>query len=366
MTSHRWIPALLALALGASGNAQPAGAAEFRCWNGDRVRKVELSGADTTRGTACEVRYWRNAGAPETGQSLWRADRDADFCAARARELIARLEAGGWTCGSSVPAAAPARQAPGADFGLTAGAPPAAPVITPASKPEPPNSTPVEQPLVPARAGAAPAAVAAPPPSPAPSSAAASASPAPSPASAAALAAPSAGPVAPPFPAAAPARSDAPAVAAPAQRHAALLERVVEQTLRSVQDLYGGEFQAGPAAFGDLDGDALEDAAVLVTYQAGREEYVQYLVAYLFDGETFRSIATKNVGGRFLDAVRAELEGIADGSILVELEALEGNATCCAHRRTAYALQNGQLVEVEGPGAASLERTSQTARPSSG
>jgi hypothetical protein len=134
--------------------------------------------------------------------------------------------------------------------------------------------------------------------------------------------------------------------------------------LHSVQELYGGQFQAELAAFGDLDGDGLEDAAVMVTYQADRKEYVQYLVAYLFNGKTFQSVATRNVGGRFLDAVRADLQGIENGKILVDLEALDGGASCCASRRTAFALENGQLVEVDHPGAASLEPASQAARPS--
>jgi hypothetical protein len=131
--------------------------------------------------------------------------------------------------------------------------------------------------------------------------------------------------------------SDEPAAASPASAHAVLLDQVVEQTLRSVQELYGGHVQAELAAFGDLDADGLEDAAVLITYRAERDEYVQYLVAYLFNGQTFQSVATKNVGGRFLDALRADLQGIADGKILVELEALDGGA-CCARRRTAFAL----------------------------
>jgi hypothetical protein len=148
--------------------------------------------------------------------------------------------------------------------------------------------------------------------------------------------------------------------------HAALLDQVVEQTLRSVQELYGGQFQADLAAFGDLDSDGLEDAAVLVTYQADRKEHVQYLVAYLFDGETFRSVATKNVGGRFLDTVRADLRGIVDGQILVDLETLDGNANCCARQRTAFALENGQLVQVVDPDAAGLEPTGQPERPAPG
>jgi hypothetical protein len=333
------IQALLALALGAAGNWHPAGAAEFRCWNGDLVRRIELSGPDPTQGAACEVRYWRNAKTSGPGQSLWRANQDTDFCAARARELIARLEAGGWTCSSSgQPASAPPLQ-------TAAAAPERAPAVE--SRPAAPAPAPTTRSLEPESPDPT---LRAEPPSPAPARIEPSAPPAEPSSRAPARAEPS--------------TPNEPAAASPASPNAALLDQVVEQTLHSVQELYGGQFQAELAAFGDLDGDGLEDAAVMVTYQADRKEYVQYLVAYLFNGKTFQSVATRNVGGRFLDAVRADLQGIADGKILVELEALDGGASCCASRRTAFALENGQLVEVDDPGAASLEPASQAARPS--
>jgi hypothetical protein len=322
-----------------TGNWHAAGAAEFRCWNGELARRIELSGPETTQGAACEVRYWRNADVPGTARALWRANRDAEFCAARARELVARLEAGGWTCSADAQAES------------AAPAPPAAADPTPRAEPEPAAAAAasVGEGHTPEPAGASSAAE---PPSPA-----------------AAPAAPSR--VATELPSAAGARteplpSDELAAAPPANPRAAILDGVVEQTLRSVQELYGGHFEAELAAFGDLDADGLDDAAVLITYQADRDEYVQYLVAYLFKGKTFQSVATRNVGGRFLDAVRADLQGIADGRILVELEALDGGAACCARRRAAFALEKGQLVEVADPGAASLEPASQAERGSSG
>ena len=346
--------ALLALALGAAGNWHPAGAAEFRCWNGDLLRRIELSGPETTQGAPCEVRYWRNAKAPGAGQSLWRANQDTDFCAARARELIARLEAGGWTCSSSEqPASAPPMQAADADpeRAPAVESRPAAPAPTMRSlEPAPPDPARPAQPPSPAVARTAPPALPAEPPSPAPARAETSTPPGEPSSRAAARGEPS--------------TPNEPAAASSAHPNAALLDQVVEQTLHSVQELYGGEFQAELAAFGDLDGDGLEDAAVMITYQADRTEYVQYLVAYLFNGKTFQSVATRNVGGRFLDAVRADLQGIADGRILVELEALDGDASCCASRRTAFALEKGQLIEVDAPGAASLEPASQAERPS--
>jgi hypothetical protein len=354
MANRLRTPALLALALGAAGNWHPAAAAEFQCRNGDLVRRIELSGPDTTSGAAaCEVRYWRNAKAPETGRTLWRANQDTQFCAAKARQLVARLEAGGWTCSSSEQAASAApMQAAGADPepAPRAAPRPAAPAqITRASEPEPPDTTPSVNPPSSAAAQTEPPAFAREPPS-----------------SAAAQTEPSASPTESRSPAAAqtePSAPDDPLAASPASPKAALLDQIVEQTLDSVQELYGGQFQADFAAFGDLDGDGLEDAAVLITYEADRKEYVQYLVAYLFDGGTFQSVATRNVGGRFLDAVRADLQGIADGKILVELEALDGGATCCATHRTAFALEKGRLVEVDHPGAASLDWTSPAEKP---
>ena len=152
---------------------------------------------------------------------------------------------------------------------------------------------------------------------------------------------------------------DAPVVPPSAHPAAPLLDQVLRQTLDSVEQLYGGEFQAEHAAFGDLDGDGVQDAAVLITYAAERNEYVQYLVAYLFDGETFQSVATRNVGGRFLDALRAALRGIDDGRILVELEALDRDAACCATRRTAFVLDGGQLVELPAARGRDAGQTSQ-------
>jgi hypothetical protein len=297
------------------------------------VRLIELSGPDTTQGAACEVRYWRNAEAPGSGRSLWRANRDTDFCAARVRELIARLEAGGWTCNSS---AQPASAAPVPATG-------SAPKLAPQTEPRP--------------AAAAPAQIG-PAPGPEPAEATLAAK---SPSPTASLTAPALFPAKPRSHIVARTErsgSDEPVATPPANANAALLDQIVEQTLHSARELYGGHFQAELAAFGDLDDDGLQDAVVLITYQADRNEYVQYLVAYLFNGETFQSVATRNVGGRFLDALRADLQGIADGKILVELESLGGGTTCCARRRSAFALQDGQLVEVEDPGAAGLERTS--------
>ena len=263
---------LVVLVVVAAGSWYPARSAEFRCGNGALERRIELSGPDDTQGTACEVRYWRDASAPGSGRVLWRAQQDPDFCAAKARELVTRLEAGGWTCG-------PGEQ-------------PASPEPTDARADDPP-------PVAAAPAQAAPAAVVRDEP-------------------------------------AAPSRRRRPPCARTRQH------RFPTHRRAAVRDTRGAASGSGPQT------DPRQRGAVVWRrvpggtrgirrprrrrragcrradhLQAQRNEYVQYLVAYLFDGETFQSVATRNVGGRFLDALRAALRGIDDGRILVELEALD-------------------------------------------
>ena len=304
MTTHGNQRLLLQLLIfGVAGTWHEAAASEFLCRSGELTRRVEVSPGDGEN-VACEVRYWRNAASPGEARVLWRATQDEDFCHTKARELLDTLEAGGWTCAAS-DQPAPSETGPEGAAPAPSAAPPPAPEREP---------TPVRE----ARLPAAPA--------------------------------PGAGSQAePPAPArqqaAAPAARHTPA----ADRNVALLDQVVERTLSSVQQLYGGDFRADDTAFGDLDGDGRDDAAILVTYEADRDDYVQYLVAYLFDGETYRSSATKNVSGRFLDVQRAEVRGIVDQSIVVVLEAPDADAACCETRETAFALKEGQLVEVEKP-----------------
>jgi hypothetical protein len=340
MTSDHRRRAALVLVLGVAGTWQTTSAAEFECRHGDLMRRVELNTGDAVQDAACEVRYWRDASAPGDGEVLWRANQDLDFCDAKARDLLRRLEAGGWTCAASEPpeesealpeAAQPAtRSEPAAALAPTGDAP--RPAAEP-GEPEPgitarvESSAPNEQPASSVAVRVEPAA---PTEQPAPGATA------------------GLGPAAP---------AEEPAAPLGENPHATILDQIVQQTLRSVQQMYGGDFQAEDAAFGDLDGDGRDDAAVLVTYQTERKDYVQYLVAYLFDGETFQSTATKNVGGRFLDAVRADVHGIVNRAIVVDLEAPDEAAVCCETRRAEFVLKEGQLVEVEDRAETSRGRT---------
>jgi hypothetical protein len=391
MSNHRKHVLVLS-ALSMAGTWQPASAAEFQCRHGEQMRRVAVHTGDAVEGAACEVRYWRNASAAGDGAVLWQASQDVDFCDDKARDLLARLEAGGWSCAASDPSGE-SGPAPEVTASAARSASPPAVVAPGDAAPEAPEP---DEPEPAASAGVEPPATALEQTARASRAEADPSVPLEQPLSASVPEVePSAAPYEPSAPAEAmvePAasierqRSDsgsAPGASAPAERlpspmvargqatapvegpaaapannpNAVILDRVVEQTLHSVQQMYGGDFRAEDAAFGDLDGDGRDDAAVLVTYQAERDDYVQYLVAYLFDGETFQSIATKNVGGRFLEALRADVRGIVDRAIVVDLQALDDSEVCCESRRAAFVLQEGQLVEVADPGGAPRDRS---------
>jgi hypothetical protein len=343
----------LVLALGIANVWQPAAGAEFQCRHDDLLRRVEVATGEAARDAACEVRYWRDASSPPGGEVLWRANRDIDFCHAKARDLLARLETGGWTC---APNGSPGKPAP------SQAAARSAPLEPPAAQSAPPTAATAEA-LAAVSQRSAREAETEPsgrfeqPPGVIAGRQGRSAAMEEQSATMAATVEPAA-PAHQPMPrTVAGVAPSAPAEAAaepPADPPSAmLLDRVVGQTLESVQQMYGGDFRAEDTAFGDLDGDGRDDAAVLITYQSENEDYVQYLVAYLFDGETFQSTATKNVGGRFLNALRADVREIVDRAIVVDLQALDAVEVCCETRRAAFVLREGELVEVEDPAGAS-------------
>jgi hypothetical protein len=315
---------LFQLVVGLAAVVQSASASEFECRNGAQLRRVEVRAGGAVENLACEVRYWRDATRQGAGKVLWRASQDTDFCEAKAAGLIDRLEAGGWRC------AAVDQPAPSAPWREAETATPAPNAPPPAPEPQMPQGPPPIEP------GAGRTAE-----EPAPASTEQAALPTPEPST---PRVPS-----PIEPAAGPterAALPAPSTSGSAEAaHPAILEQVVAETLRNVQQMYGGEFRAEGTVFGDLDGDGRDDAAVLVTYEAERDDYVQYVVAYLFDGETYQSTDTENVGGRFLDTLRAELREITDQTIVVELQSLDADHECCETRRAAFVLRNGELVE---------------------
>jgi hypothetical protein len=89
----KFIP-LLILAAAPSLAADPE---NMLCTLDDKSRSVQIV-RDAGVSVPCEVHYDRDTYAPGDPEVLWRANHEAGFCEARAAELIAKLEALGWSC----------------------------------------------------------------------------------------------------------------------------------------------------------------------------------------------------------------------------------------------------------------------------
>lgn len=85
------LPTLLALLPGFAVAADPT-----RCEFGADVRTVQVVYANPGQPVPCEVLYGKHSAG--TLETLWRADHEAGYCEARAREFVSRLEGFGFRC----------------------------------------------------------------------------------------------------------------------------------------------------------------------------------------------------------------------------------------------------------------------------
>ena len=306
--------ACAALTLVPAGLAGSAAAREDKCVRGDgQIRRIELAAEDPARGVPCEVVYWKDTEEPGVRRVLWNARTDADFCRNKADELVAKLEAVGWTC-TEVDEA-----------------------VEQAASSTPPATT---QPVTPAPLATSEAAL---PPEQTPRDQAA---------------------VAPEFKEAlAPEQSAVPPVAATTTAPPAVasttspeaqdaLAVIIEQNLARLNEGVEGDFDALIADYGDLNTDGYQDGLVLFTYESQRLGQARFIAVYLFDGETYTLAATKPLTGGADRLKGAEVESVDGGVISVRLNILEpGDAACCPSgvHRQALILRNGELIEVNAP-----------------
>lgn len=99
---------LSAIALPATAIA----ADNYRCTNGDLVRRVEIY-YEPGREVPCEVHYYKDTELPGERQVPWRAQNEAGYCESRAAAFIEQLKSQGWDCQvSAADAVAPAAAEP--------------------------------------------------------------------------------------------------------------------------------------------------------------------------------------------------------------------------------------------------------------
>jgi hypothetical protein len=302
-------------------------ASDYRCVRGDQTaRWIQVAVEDSVQNVTCEVVYWKDAEQPGARRVLWNAQIDAAYCTRKADELVATLEAGGWSC-------APVE---GATTHAARETMPAV-VESPAAE--------IADPAAAARLGSAP-------------NEAKEAEPAnrEPPAIRAALA---------------PQRSkpqlDAGAAGVTEGKPAeAILGTIVEQHLVRLNEGVEGRFFADIGGYGDLDGDGFEDGLVFFTYESERLRPATFVAAYLYDGKRYALAAKTLVAGGDVNVRSADIDSIDDGVISLRLSVLEpGDASCCPsdERQQRLVLRDGQLVEVTSSASPMPGQTEQALAP---
>jgi hypothetical protein len=131
----------------------------------------------------------------------------------------------------------------------------------------------------------------------------------------------------------------------------ALLQEALARDIRRLDELTRGaaswQFEPDAATLGDLDGDGVADGAVLLSHRDQDGGVTHHLLAYLFDGTTFRPVARINLEAYYQNFKDVMVEDIGDGGIEVLLHmSRAGDPACCpsGRRRATFELRDGKLV----------------------
>lgn len=307
---------------------------EHVCTLGDTLRRVEVQFVDGKAAPPCEVAYIKETERPGRRAVLWTAEQDAAFCRGRAEDLISRLERHGWECRPPVEI----ERTEVADADPTRGPEPVA-------EESPPENLP---PAPPAPSTREEQSIAAATPAPKPSETA--------PSDDAAMSDLAAAPAAEPGEDGNAGRAEAAvngviarAVDEPDADLTRSLEDVLARDLARLKSSPDDAVEASIEGFGDLNGDARDDAAVLITFDA-EGQHSQYLVAYVAEQQGFRAAASRFIGGRHRKVFGADGGTIEDGRIMLELQVLSADdAYCCpsGSGTALFALKNGELVDIQ-------------------
>jgi hypothetical protein len=148
-----------------------------------------------------------------------------------------------------------------------------------------------------------------------------------------------------------PAASRSSEAAAPTARpDQAALRAALARDIRRLEELTAGspgEFATDTATLGDLNGDALEDAAVLLTHRTEGAEPTYYLLAYVFNGATFQPVARINLEAYYRNFTEVGIEDVAGGAVDILLQVPRADdPQCCpsGRRQATFGLRDGQLV----------------------
>ena len=261
----------------------PGLAVEVHCERGQSVRDVAVRFAQDADGLPCQV-ISQSAIGSDRRELVWRSNLQLDFCTQKARELAHQLIDGGWRCESDT-----AAYASRSDPALAAEAEP--------NEPEADAALPLGV-------------------EPGPDGQATS--------------------------------SKRPTQEIEPHPDQALLQAALARDLERLDALGGsfpGSFESLMGRLGDLDDDGIEDAVALLTYrpEAGRQSL--HLLAYRFDGASFRPVA------RFplTEAADAQIGDVVEGVIDVLVDVAQSDdPACCQNgrRHVRLVLRDHELVRL--------------------
>jgi hypothetical protein len=317
-----------------AGHAQSE---EFQCRRGDLVRRIELRFADDADRLPCQVVYWKDQENPGEPRVPWRANSDLEFCIAKAREMVDGLQSSGWACDGAVPAqdaAAPPSQDAAELDAIEPSAGSSRESAAQATALPPANDA---SEIAPAEGSSRQAAAEA--TTPAPDHDAAGIAPSEGGSSRQAAAE-----------ATTPAPADDGNGAAASDR--ATLQAALDRDVRRLEELGGassGRFKPEMTTLGDLDGDGVAEGAVLLSHRDDNGGASHHLLAYRFDGRTFRPVARLNLESYYQNVTSVALGEIADGGIELLLHTRRaGDPACCpsGRRNATFELRDGEFVLV--------------------
>jgi hypothetical protein len=126
----------------------------------------------------------------------------------------------------------------------------------------------------------------------------------------------------------------------------ATLRAALARDLRRLDELTpgpSGGFAADMATLGDLNGDGTEDAAVLLTHRGQGVAPTHYLMAYLFDGQTFQPVARINLEAFYQNFTEVGIRQVEGGAVELLLHMPRADDPS-ARRQATFALRDRQLV----------------------
>ncbi|MGH1481394.1 MAG: hypothetical protein ACRBM6_22100 [Geminicoccales bacterium] len=256
------------------------------CNLGDDLRRLRIEVDNPQQGKPCSLIYWSETDRSETGQQLWRAEHDSNFCTKRLDFIVEKWTDEGWQCSAD-------------DTVIQTAARSIAPVVEEVdeqvqSQANEPDNTQV------------------------------------------AVATPTTTET-----------SELETLAEETTEQSSLLnprlQTIIEADAARIGEWMEVDADIEIAAYGDLNADGRDDAVVFLAYQSDQSAYRQYLMSYLDAEETYELAGVKLLTIVKSRPSEAEVEEIDEGVIWLKLVDADGTSL----DPIGYQLRDQQLIQVD-------------------